>query len=337
MAYAISVIMPVYKETEDWVRAAVESILAQTFSDFELILIIDQPGRFALEAMLQQYVEQDERLQLFTNEKNMGLPRTLNRGLSLAKGKYIARMDADDIAFPERLRRQFDFMEANQEVSLCGTQVIKIDERGRKIGRSHNETDFTLLKKVVPHINIVTHPTWLLRREVFQTIGDYRDMPGEDYDFVLRMVAAGLKITNIDKPLLYYRVRTDSYTQVLSLEQKIGFKYTQELYKERLQTGKDRLDKEALMRRVERAQRRYGEKQRRSQALLIKARRKGAAGKRWQKNMLILSSFLASPVQRRYYIDWAQAYMIRQLHPAHSRLHALLRPLRQRNKPFKNQ
>ena len=122
----ISVIMSVYNEPESILRAAVESILKQTFRDFEFIIVMDSPENETNKSVLAEYAKADDRLNLLFNEKNEGLTFSLNRALQYAKGMYIARMDADDVSLPLRLELQKDWLEKNYEKSLDKTIIYDV-------------------------------------------------------------------------------------------------------------------------------------------------------------------------------------------------------------------
>ena len=102
----VSVIMATYKEPENLLRQAIESILNQSYKDFEFIIILDNPGNKEHIEIVKSYQKQDSRIRFYINEKNAGLTATLNRGIELSRGKYICRMDADDISMPERIQDQ---------------------------------------------------------------------------------------------------------------------------------------------------------------------------------------------------------------------------------------
>ena len=119
----ISVIMSIYSEKEEWIKESIDSILSQTFRDFEFIIINDNPKRKENENLLLEYSQKDNRIIVITNKENIGLTKSLNKGLSIAKGKYIARMDADDISFPTRFQKQIDFLDKNTEYVLCGANI----------------------------------------------------------------------------------------------------------------------------------------------------------------------------------------------------------------------
>jgi glycosyltransferase involved in cell wall biosynthesis len=120
----VSVLMPIHNN-EIYLREAVESILAQTYPHFELI-VIDDGSTDNTFAIAQQIAQQDNRIFLYKNEKKEGLPYTRNRLLALATGEYIANLDSDDVALPHRLSRQVEFLENNPDVDVCGSFVYKI-------------------------------------------------------------------------------------------------------------------------------------------------------------------------------------------------------------------
>lgn len=124
----VSVVMSVYNG-EKYLPETIDSILNQTFKDFEFIIINDGSTDKTAK-ILTSY--DDPRIRIF-NQENMGLTKSLNRAISLAKGEYIARMDADDISYPERLKKQVDYLNKNPDIGLVGSKYIRIDKRGRKI------------------------------------------------------------------------------------------------------------------------------------------------------------------------------------------------------------
>ena len=131
----VSVVMSFYKEPLQWMNLALDSILDQTFRDFEIILICDNPDYKEGIAYAQKRAEQDSRVRLIINDTNIGLTKSLNKGIRLAEGKYIARMDADDIAFPQRFEKQVEFLENNPDVSVCASDVHIINAEGEIVRR----------------------------------------------------------------------------------------------------------------------------------------------------------------------------------------------------------
>lgn len=194
----ISVILPVYN-CEKFVSDAVQSVLNQTFSDFEL-LIIDDCSTDATVSIIQSF--SDERINLIIKEKNSGYTDSLNYAISIAKGNYIARMDGDDVCLPTRFQKQIEAMESNEDVILCGT-AIQIIDSDKILKHPTNHDD---IKVKLCFSNAFFHPSVMFRKEVFaQFQYDKKFEPAEDYDLWTRLVFKG-KVMNIDEVLLKYRV-----------------------------------------------------------------------------------------------------------------------------------
>jgi len=144
----VSVIMPAYN-AEKYIGEAIESILNQTYKDFELIIVNDA-STDSTGSIIKTYAEKDERIVVLENEQNLNIAGSLNRAISAAKGEFLARMDADDIALPERLEIQSKAMQENPKVAVVGNDINLIDENGSVIGYRHyptNRTDKDLLFK----------------------------------------------------------------------------------------------------------------------------------------------------------------------------------------------
>lgn len=309
----ISVLLPVYNEPLSWIACAIDSMLHQIFQSMELIVIQDEPFREDIEPLIRQYEQQNYHIRFIINSSNMGLAQTLNEGAGYARGKYIARMDADDISFPHRLMRQFQFMEQNPDMGLSGCQVVKIDENGSIVGHSNSPLECGLLYKMARFVNVVTHPTIIMRKTLFEKLSGYRNLPGgEDYDLLLRIIDLGIPIANLPDLLLQYRVRSTGETVARSCTQKLCFKYVQRLYLERRQTGFDRFDASDIRAQIARAQIKYGRRQDKAQAGLVSARQAQAAGNPVGASLHLISSFCVSPIQRAYYWDWFRAEAIRK-------------------------
>ena len=222
----ISIIMSTYKEEETLLRESIESILNQTFKDFEFIIILDYPDNNLHKKIIEEYSKIDNRIRFFVNEKNLGLTGSLNRGLSLAKGEYIARMDADDISLPYRLERQLEYIKKNQ-YDLIGGITQMIDEDGNSIYSIQKvPTDFNKIKKALRYGQCIAHPTWLGRKEVFDCLNGYRNIPlCEDFDFTLRAVLNGFKISNLNETVLKYRMTKNSISRNNLYDQYLYMKY----------------------------------------------------------------------------------------------------------------
>ena len=228
----ISVIMSTYKEDERLLRESIESILNQTYRDFEYIIILDYPDNDVHKSVIEEYALKDDRIHFYINEKNMGLTDSLNRGLSLCHGEYIARMDADDISLPNRLERQMKYLEKNH-FDLIGGITEMINENGSLLYSIKSvPTDPKKINKALRYSQCIAHPTWLGRKEVFEKNAGYRHMPlCEDYDFTLRAVLNGFVISNLNEPVLKYRMTSNSISRSNLFEQYLYMSYITNEYK----------------------------------------------------------------------------------------------------------
>ena len=228
----ISVIMSTYKEDEKLLRESIESILNQTYKDFEYIIILDYPDNDVHKSVIEEYALKDDRIHFYINEKNMGLTDSLNRGLSLCHGEYIARMDADDISLPDRLERQMKYLEKNH-YDLIGGITEMINENGTLLYSIKSvPTDPKKINKALRYSQCIAHPTWLGRKEVFEKNAGYRHMPlCEDYDFTLRAVLNGFVISNLNEAVLKYRMTSNSISRSNLFEQYLYMSYITNEYK----------------------------------------------------------------------------------------------------------
>jgi len=210
----ITVLMPVYN-CEMFVKEAVESILNQTYVDFEL-LIIDDASTDSTVSIIKSF--NDSRIKLIKKKLNTGLTNSLNQGLKLAKGKYIARMDGDDVSLPLRLAKQVTYLEANPEVVLCGTSYEIIDEEKRTIiPEKHNDIKLALLKD-----NCIAHPSVMIRKKILEEFSIFYDAakePAEDYALWIQLLSVG-KLHNLQEVLLKYRMHNSSVSRKRDEEQE---------------------------------------------------------------------------------------------------------------------
>lgn len=203
----ISVIMSVYAEPENWLRMAIDSVLNQTYKEFEFIIINDNPLNPVNDKVLKEYQNKDNRIVLIHNQENIGLTKSLNKGLKFAKGKYIARMDADDISLPQRFQLQYNFMEENQNCLLLGTEMYFIDVDSKLIGDISYPHCFNEIKEELTLKNVLSHPTLFYKKSL---VLDYNMFYNEtykyaqDYDFITRVCVIG-EVLNLNEKLLKYR------------------------------------------------------------------------------------------------------------------------------------
>jgi len=220
---AISVVMSIFKEPEQWLRASIESILSQTYPDFEFVIINDNPDSETNKNLLQKYSESDSRIKVISNEVQSGLTKSLNTGLQFAKGQYVARMDADDISTLNRLELQKGFLDANPEYIACGSSVFKILENNEtKDILSKPKTDEEIKSSLFFESPMV-HPSLFFRRIDNQFMPydtSYRYC--QDYDYISKLAVYG-KLYNFQNPLLYYRFSDKQITFVnRNLQNNLG-------------------------------------------------------------------------------------------------------------------
>lgn len=206
----ITVIMAVYN-SEKFLEQSIESILSQTFKEFRF-LIINDGSTDGSKKLIQSY--NDERIVLVNNANNLGLTKSLNKGISLTKSKYIVRMDADDIAFKNRLQVQFEFMEKNKDIGILGSQVIHFyDEGGRKKFK-YKDLHHKSINAALLCYNPIMHPTVMIRNDIltFNNIKyDEKLVASQDYGLWVEMSHV-TKIINLPDTLLYYRVSNNNVT-----------------------------------------------------------------------------------------------------------------------------
>lgn len=199
----ISVVMSVYNG-EKYLDEAIESILNQTYKDFEFIIINDGSTDKSLE-IIKKYENQDERVVLISRE-NRGLITSLNEGIEKAKGKYIARMDADDISLPQRFEKQVEFMKKNLDVGVCGSWVEVFGENRKDTLWKMQSIDEELKPRLLFSVTFA-HPSVMMRKELLEKYGlKYKEQykHAEDYKFWLDF-SKHTKFANIPKKLFRYR------------------------------------------------------------------------------------------------------------------------------------
>lgn len=199
----ISVIMPVYNGAE-YLREAIQSILGQSFKDFEFLILDDGSIDDSLEIALSF---RDRRIKIFKNKQNIGIIKTLNKGIAEAKGKYIARMDADDISLSDRFALQKVYLDENPEAALVGGQFSYINSKGELFAHQKVPTDNEVLQRQLLKKNCFAHPSVMMRSDVVREMKGYSEeaLYVDDYDLWLR-IAESYKLANIDEVVLLYRV-----------------------------------------------------------------------------------------------------------------------------------
>jgi glycosyltransferase involved in cell wall biosynthesis len=206
----VSVIIPVHN-AERYVADALQSVLEQTLVDFEMI-VIDDGSTDGTHDILDRFARRDSRMRLFTRE-NRGYAATLNEAAELARGEFLARMDADDICMPDRFSRQVDFLQRRPEVGVVGSRVLQVDPQGVPVCDlytmvSHEEIDRCHMAFAG---SAIAHPTVMMRTKIFREAGAYRTEfePAEDVDLWLRL-AEKTRLANLPEKLLHYRLHAKS-------------------------------------------------------------------------------------------------------------------------------
>lgn len=228
----ISVLMPTYNVVR-FVEEAVNSILKQTYVNFEFIIVDD----FSIDGTYEKLLELasgDPRIRLFRNNKNSGIVETLNFALSKSNGEYIVRMDGDDLCSPLKLEKQLFFLLNNENIALVGCDVICIDEHDTILNNVITSHTVKCTKKILKYVSPVLH-IWMCKKEIYTILNGYRELGGsEDYDFLLRMDTFGYKFLNI--PFFGYsvRLRSGNTQTTKGLYQRKIVYYIRRLYKERL-------------------------------------------------------------------------------------------------------
>lgn len=210
---AITVLMAAHN-AEKYLGESIESILNQTYADFEF-LIFDDASTDNTSSILKKYADGDTRIRVIRNKTNIGLTKSLNQGLREARGMYIARMDADDIALPDRLELQKKYLEEHQNITCVGGATIIIDANSKQTGTKQPPTDLELLKFHMMLKNQMSHPTVMFRTADILSIGGYDESfrYAQDYDLWSRLLSTGKMIGNISQPVLKYRFHASSITQ----------------------------------------------------------------------------------------------------------------------------
>lgn len=234
----VSVVMSVFND-ERYVGEAVDSILNQTFRDFEFIIINDGSTDHTGE-ILSAY--RDARIRLF-DQKNRGLTPSLNRGIALARGEYIARMDGDDVSNPTRFEKEVLFLDRNPDIGLVGTFAYRIDEQGRHISLYTYKTTYKEIRENIWVDCPFCHSSVMFRKACIDTVGPYREKvgPSEDYDLWFRIIER-FDTANIPEPLHSFRIDSGGITVIKRFDQLRCTMLVRLLAEERQKKGKDNLE-----------------------------------------------------------------------------------------------
>ncbi len=207
----VSVVMPVYN-SEKYVAEAIESILNQTYKNFEFIIVNDASTDNSLE-IIKKYAKKDKRIKIITNPVNYYISKTRNVGIKLAKGKYIITHDSDDISLPTRIEEQVDYLNKHSKVGVVGSWIQLFNDSNSETSIRKYPEDDESLRKMIFFCSPIAQPVSAIRKEVFNKIGLYSeiDPPSEDL-YLWFMIGTKFKYANIQKVLLKYRFHEKSAT-----------------------------------------------------------------------------------------------------------------------------
>lgn len=224
--------MSAYNEQPDWVVASIESILGQSWNNLRLYVALDNPESSELDALLNEYAVSDKRVRYIRNQRNLGLIETLNLLIDMTEEPYIARMDADDVAKPDRLEIEMNAIcEFGLDFAMGGANLMEESgeaSRGRIFPRLFAED----IEQIQRYANVSVHPTWLAKADVFKSLAGYRDVRScEDLDFVLRALQRGFRIGYVPQALIDYRLRDQSVSAMNIYVQDAKAEKLRELYR----------------------------------------------------------------------------------------------------------
>ncbi len=217
----VSIILPTYNG-EKYVKRAIESVIAQTYQQWELI-IIDDGSTDGTHTIVEQWSVEDARIRYFKNDTNLGIQKTLNRGLHEARGEYIARIDDDDTwCEASKLQQQVDFLNDNKEYVLVGTGVIIIDEKEKELIRYLLPTKDHTIRNSILAKNCFVHSSVVFRKDKALEVGEYDESNDtrhiEDYDLWLKLGVVG-KLLNLPTYAVKFTQRDNSISAVSKIEQ----------------------------------------------------------------------------------------------------------------------
>lgn len=226
----ISVVLATYND-EKYIKEAIDSVLDQTYRDFELIIIDDGSSDRTADIICSY---DDKRIIFIQNERNMGLPYSLNKGMEIAKGEYIARMDGDDICFPQRFQKQLEYMEQHSDITICGTNRLDVSENGKKSSKRFFPEESEALKARLLFGNPIAHSSWFIRKEDFLKYHfkyneDFRY--SQDYELIYRVLKS-CKIACVQTVLMKYRVNEKTKTNGTRRDLKYTIKVFRQIMRE---------------------------------------------------------------------------------------------------------
>ena len=234
---SVSVIMSVHND-ENYLNLSIKSILNQEYSNFEFLIIDDASTDSSLK-IIEDFSLSDSRIRVFKNKENQGLTKNLNFLIKNSKGDYIARMDADDISFNLRLKKQVKFLNENPNIDILGTKAIDVDENGKKLRLRSVPLHHNKIIRSLPFVNPMIHPSVIFRMVSIKKVGGYNEKykTSQDYFYWFYCQSKNLTFANLDEALIFYRM-DNNYGKRKSLKYRIndmklkfeGFKITSQAF-----------------------------------------------------------------------------------------------------------
>ena len=307
----ISVIMSAYNEREEWLRKSIESILKQTYENIELILILDKPDNEKLRSVIEEYQKKDFRLIFIPNEENIGLVESLNKALTYVKGTYVARMDADDISYTDRLEKQMKTLqESGADFVMSAIDILYEDGSG-VAGKADEAFGAEQVAEVMKYGNIAHHPTWLMKKEVYDNLEGYRNVSYcEDMEFVLRALQKGYRLVKSSDHVVRYRVREGSVSKSYTMEQAMKAQYLRKKYAAGMELVK--IPEEELNRRFSGYTENQKQKFQNADRMLELFCQNMAEGHWGGCIMYFSKGFLGNMYFRRLFIEFLKSFLVRK-------------------------
>lgn len=236
----VSVVMAV-RDGLPYLCDSIDSILHQTYWDFEFVIVDDASGDDTAR-VLAVYAERDTRIRVLRNERNLGMAGSLNVGLQATRGRYIARMDADDIALPFRFEQQVRFLEEHPDVFLVGGSAFLIDPAGHTWGVRRVPCDPDAIRRMLEHRNPMLHPSIMFRNDGRHFYRDKFFVGTDDYDFYFRLTEEGLRLANLPRIVLKYRVWDRPAVCAKHAQYELFRQKAIEFHRQRVTRGRDEYD-----------------------------------------------------------------------------------------------
>ena len=234
----VSVVMPVFNGGR-YLAAAVESVLAQTLDDLELV-VVDDGSTDSSRRIVERLRDGDARVRLIVHELNLGRAQAANSAWQAARAPYVARLDADDLALPDRLALQVAYLDEHPAVAAVGGAAVTIDGNGRRGSLMRFPTGSAAIAATLPRHNCLAHSTVTIRRTALEGVGGYRIEPLEDYDLWLRL-AEQHDLANLTEPLVLYRLHAAQYPAATAESRERARLAVRDAARSRRETGFDPL------------------------------------------------------------------------------------------------